>query len=113
RLAPYVALHVHTLRPVLPAEPAVLAHLEPFSRLLLVLRRAVVPTLAVGTRQRDDVAHLVNPCRATGYRLPASGQNLGDGARAHRPAALANREPRALLDGHRRDQLRRDRRVVA
>ena len=45
---------------VLPAEPAVLAHLEPFGRLLLVLRRAVIPAFALGTRHRDDVSHTVN-----------------------------------------------------
>jgi hypothetical protein len=45
------------MRYVLPAEPAVLAQLETLGRLLLVLRRAVVPTLAVGARERNDVAH--------------------------------------------------------
>src|SRR4029079_15397758 len=45
------------MRCVLPAEPAVLAQLETLGRLLLVLRRAVVPTLAVGARERNDVAH--------------------------------------------------------
>jgi len=63
-----LALLGFSMSGVLPAEPAVLAHLEPFGRLLLVLRRAVVPTLAVGTRQRDDVAHLVNPCQGSGSR---------------------------------------------
>jgi hypothetical protein len=42
---------------VLPAEPAELAHLEPFSRLLLVLRRAVVAPLTFEARERDDVSH--------------------------------------------------------
>src|SRR6266581_7680178 len=41
-----------------PAEPAVLAHLEPFGRLLLVLRRAVVASLARGAGHRNDVAHV-------------------------------------------------------
>ena len=45
------------VRRVLPAEPAVLAELEPFRRLLLVLRRAVVPALTVAARQMDDVSH--------------------------------------------------------
>src|SRR4030095_7668791 len=38
--------------------------------------------------------------------------NLRDRARAHRAAALANREARPLLERHRHVQLRRDRRVV-
>jgi hypothetical protein len=42
---------------VLPAEPAVLAHLEPIGRLLLVLRRAVVAPFALQTRQSDDISH--------------------------------------------------------
>ena len=42
---------------VLPAEAAELAQLEPLGRLLLVLRRAVVATLALGARHRDDVSH--------------------------------------------------------
>jgi hypothetical protein len=40
-----------------PAEPAELAHLEPFGRFLLVLRRAVVATLALGAGHRNDVSH--------------------------------------------------------
>jgi hypothetical protein len=39
------------------AEAAELAHLEPLGRLLLVLRRAVVSTLALGAGHRDDVSH--------------------------------------------------------
>ena len=42
---------------MLPAEPAVLAHLEPFGRLLLVLRRAVVAPLTLEARKRNDVSH--------------------------------------------------------
>jgi hypothetical protein len=42
---------------VLPAEPAVLAHLEPFGRLFFVLRRAVIAPLALEARERDDVPH--------------------------------------------------------
>ena len=45
------------VRRVLPAEPAVLAELQPLRRLLLVLRRAVVPALAVAARQMNDVSH--------------------------------------------------------
>jgi hypothetical protein len=42
---------------VLPAIPAVLAHLETLGRLLSVLRRAVVAALTVAARQSDDVSH--------------------------------------------------------
>src|SRR6185369_17484606 len=49
------------MRRVLPAEPAELAHLETLGRLLLVLRRAVVATLALGARHRDDVSHFGIP----------------------------------------------------
>jgi hypothetical protein len=45
------------MRRVLPAEPAEFAHLEPLGRLLLVLRRAVVPPLTFQAGQRDDVSH--------------------------------------------------------
>jgi hypothetical protein len=46
---------------VLPAEPAELAQLEPFARFLLVLRRAVVPALALGAGQSNDVSHSFVP----------------------------------------------------
>src|SRR5574341_840549 len=42
---------------MLPAERTVLLHLNPLGRLLLVLRRAVVPPLALTARQLNDVAH--------------------------------------------------------
>src|SRR4051812_31385735 len=45
------------MRRMLPAEPAELAHFEPFRRFLLVLRRAVVTTLALGAGHRNDVSH--------------------------------------------------------
>jgi hypothetical protein len=54
---------------MLPAEPAELAHLEPFSRLLLVLRRAVVAPLTFEARERDDVSHI--QLSAFGYQLSA------------------------------------------
>lgn len=41
---------------VLPAPPAVLAAFYPIWRVLLVLHGCVVPALALGTRQCDDVA---------------------------------------------------------
>src|SRR5580765_8998031 len=63
---------------VLPAKPAVLAHLEPIGRLLLVLRRAVVAPFALQTRQRHDVSHIA--CR--GQRSGVRGQtNLVPGLR--------------------------------
>ena len=46
------------VRGVLPAKPAELAHLEPFGRLLLVLRRAVIATFALRASHRDDVSHV-------------------------------------------------------
>jgi hypothetical protein len=45
------------VRDVLAAEAAVLAQLDPFARLLLVLRGAVVTAFALGARQGDDVTH--------------------------------------------------------
>src|SRR5207342_514280 len=45
------------MRLVAATEAAVLVQLEPLARLLLVLRRAVVAALTLGTRQRDDVSH--------------------------------------------------------
>jgi hypothetical protein len=40
-----------------PAEAAVLVELDPLRRLLLILRRAVVPALAVAAREMNDVSH--------------------------------------------------------
>jgi hypothetical protein len=45
------------VRRVLPAEATELAELEPLGRLLLVLRRAVVATLALAARELNDVSH--------------------------------------------------------
>jgi hypothetical protein len=45
------------MRRVLFAEAAVLPELQPFRRLLFVLRRAVVTTLALAACQLDDVSH--------------------------------------------------------
>jgi hypothetical protein len=58
------------VRRVLPAEATELAELEPLGRLLLVLRRAVVPTLALAARQLNDVSHCSIP---VGIRDPGSG----------------------------------------
>jgi hypothetical protein len=44
-----------------PAEAAELAELEPLRALPPVFRRAVIPAFALGTRQRDDFAHELNP----------------------------------------------------
>ena len=57
-LIPFELLRLLVPR-VLPAIPAVLAHLETLGRLLPVLRRAVVPALALKARQRNDVSHIV------------------------------------------------------
>jgi hypothetical protein len=40
-----------------PAEAAELVEFDPLRRLLLVLRRAVVPALAVAAREMNDVSH--------------------------------------------------------
>ncbi len=45
------------MRRVLAAEPAELVELQPFRRLLLVLRRAVVAPLTVAAREMNDVSH--------------------------------------------------------
>ena len=46
------------VRRVLPAEPAELLVLHPPRLFLLVLRCRVVPVLAFGAFQRDDVSHV-------------------------------------------------------
>jgi hypothetical protein len=65
---------------VLPAEPAVLAELEPFRALATVLRRAVVPAFAVSARQRDNLAHDSSPNgwpRIRSGRPPETGRPTG------------------------------------
>src|SRR6202022_3528521 len=85
---------------VLPAVPAVLAHLEAVGRLLPVLRRAVVPPLTFVARQTNDVAHVLL-------------NNLRDGTGADGSAAFANRKARTFFNGDRRNQLAVDGGVVA
>src|SRR5687767_15264742 len=51
------------MRLMLTTERTVLLHLEPFCRLLLVLRRAVVAALAFAARQLNDVAHITQSPR--------------------------------------------------
>src|SRR6266849_5204628 len=96
-----------------PAEAAVLVELDPLRRFLLVLRRAVVPALAVAAGQMNDVSH-GEILSSTVFGLRSSSchdrtletgdlfEYLGDGTRADRAAALANREARALLQRDRR-----------
>ncbi len=62
------------MRRVLPAKTAELAELQPFGRLLLVLRRAVVASFALGARQADDVAH-VKSLPGLGARVSALGSS--------------------------------------
>jgi hypothetical protein len=52
------------MRRVLATEAAELVEFKPLSRLLLVLRGAVVPPLAVTARQMNDVSH--GPTRMVG-----------------------------------------------
>src|SRR5204863_6674309 len=79
------------MRCVLPAEPAELAHLEPFGRLLLVLRRAVVPTLALGAGHRDDVAHFSGPYSMISEIVPEP--------TVRPPSRIAKREPFSIATG--------------
>src|SRR5438874_6620945 len=90
---------------VLPTEAAELRELQPLGRLLLVLRRAVVAPPAHGARERHDVSH--------GFAFRSLFDDIGHRAGADRPAALADREARALLERDGRHQLAADRRVVA
>jgi hypothetical protein len=68
---------------VLPAEPTVLAELEPLRTLAAVLRRAVVAAFAVGARQRHYLAHDPSPKRSP--RPPSASPDTGpsDGHRRH------------------------------
>src|SRR5262245_11042695 len=93
---------------MLPAETAELREFQPLRRLLLVLRRAVIASLALGARQRDEVSH--------GASAIPSGSlfyNLGHRAGADRSAALTDGEARARFERNRRHQLAGDLRVVA
>src|SRR5438552_14183380 len=65
----------------------------------LVLRGRVVPPLARGAREGDDLPH----------RLL---RDLRDDAGPHRPPPLPDRKPQLLLHRHPRDQLDRHRHVV-
>src|SRR5262249_6962335 len=90
------------VRSVLATEAAVLAHLEPLGRLLLVLRRAVVAALTFAARHGYDVAH-----------TPALLENLRNRAGADGASAFADGEAEALFERDRRHQLAADGRVVA
>src|SRR5687768_12408182 len=79
------------MRRVLPAEPAVLAELQALGRLLLVLRRAVVPALAVAARQMNDVAHKVLPYSMISEMVPAP--------TVRPPSRMANRLPFSMATG--------------
>ena len=115
---------------VLPAEPAVLAHLQTLGRLLLVLRRAVVAPFALGAGERDQISHtflkrpgtrdsrLEERFRSFSPSLPAPSlqpllNDFSNRPGAHRAATFANGEPRARLERNRRHELARDFRVVA
>src|SRR5437879_11221633 len=82
------------------APAAVLLQLHPVRVRAPVLRRGVVAALTRRTAARNDLA---------GHGLL---DDLGDDARAHRAAALPDREPQLLLHRDRRDQLDRHRHVV-
>jgi hypothetical protein len=63
---PTLALLLLLVRRVLAAERTELAQLDPLGRLLLVLGRAVIATLALAARHLNDVAHDSVPCRLGG-----------------------------------------------
>src|SRR5262249_34312590 len=58
---------------VLPAEAAELREFQPFRRLLLVLRRAVIAPLALLTSERDDVSHGYIPERIGDWGMGIGG----------------------------------------
>src|SRR5687767_12085525 len=72
---------------VLFAVPAVLAQLEALGRLLPVLRRAVIPALAVDARQSNDVAHYA----MISVIVPAP--------TVRPPSRMAKREPFSIATG--------------
>ena len=90
---------------MMPAPGAELLGLQTLGLFLLIFRRRIVALFAVGALQRDDVSHT---CFATSLR-----DDVGNGAGADGAAAFANRESQPLLQRHRRDQLDRQRHVVA
>src|SRR5262245_57889092 len=61
-LLTYEPLLRFLVRRVLATEPAVLAHLDPFRRLFLVLGAGVVAALALTARERNVVPHGL-PCQ--------------------------------------------------
>src|SRR4051794_38085072 len=77
----------------------VLHELDPVWIVLLVLARRVVPLLALGAGQLDRRTRL-DSCHVASLL-----DDRRDGARADGPAALADREPLAGLEGDRGDQL--------
>src|SRR5688500_13896189 len=81
------------VRCVLLAPAAIFLQLHPVWMGATVLRRRIVPALARGAAEGDDLA---------GHRLLL---DLGDDAGAHRAAALADGEAQLLVHGHRHDQL--------
>src|SRR5204863_5219709 len=79
-----------------PAEPAELAHLETLGRLFLVLRRAVVATLARGAGHRDDVSH----CRPSwlGPRYSRMSVMVPEPT-VRPPSRIAKRDPFSMATG--------------
>src|SRR5262245_54457828 len=92
-LHPYAYLDLSFfVRRVLAAEAAVLGQLQLLRVRLLVLRRRVVPALALGTGQADGFLHGLL-------------QDLDDGSGADGASALADGEAQSLLHGDGRDQV--------
>ncbi len=54
---------------MLPTELAVLVELQLVGRLLFVLRRGVIPALALSASQGDNVSHIASPISAAGLHV--------------------------------------------
>src|SRR4029077_17226833 len=86
---------------VFPARIAKLLGFQTLGMLLLILRRRVIPVLAITALQSNDFPHDLIPSSnlssAAALAETALLNNLGDGAGADGVAAFANRESQPLL----------------
>src|SRR5262249_12468543 len=87
-------------------ELAVLAHLDSLCRLLLVLRRAVVPALALLASHRNDVSHGANLLEVGGLRLDPLASDLYSRISVivpeptvRPPSRMAKRDPFSIATG--------------
>src|ERR1017187_296809 len=117
---------------VLAAAVTKLLELQTARGRLLVLRRCVIPFLALSALQCHNLSHLNSfQCSVVSEQWPVLAvhtahcslstthcplfllRNLSNRTRAHRASAFANRKPQALFQCHRRNQLNRQFHVVA